>query len=168
MPPTGTPIFDPKYWNNRAVSTVASGAPLHHIVYCIGTEQWDAITARHQWLLKEFIRPQDSVLDIGCGYGRLLDMMPFHWKGKYLGIDISDEMISMAENKYPNHPFLCGPAEEFLPTLPPMDVAVLISVRGMILREEPWRWPRLKRLLRDTVDRILCLEYYTEDIGLEI
>jgi len=44
----------------------------------------------------------ESVLDIGCGYGKLLELLIFekHYKGKYYGIDIVPEFIEKAVQRY--------------------------------------------------------------------
>jgi 2-polyprenyl-3-methyl-5-hydroxy-6-metoxy-1,4-benzoquinol methylase len=50
------------------------------------------------------IKPNSSVLDVGCGNGRLLIGLPK--KIKYTGLDISSELLKEAEKKYPNHQFI--------------------------------------------------------------
>lgn len=44
----------------------------------------------------------DSFLDIGCGYGKLIDYLRKHknFPGRYTGIDIMSEFIQEAENLY--------------------------------------------------------------------
>lgn len=68
-------------------------------------------TSRHRmrWpeidLVRPFIQSDDSVLDLGCGNGRLLDHIdipPTH----YLGIDFSEELIAQARRLHPQHTFV--------------------------------------------------------------
>lgn len=65
-------------------------------------------------LYQEFIPPESRVLDIGCGTGDILVSL----KPKYgLGIDISPEMIKVAQLKYEdkkNIEFLPGRIEELI------------------------------------------------------
>lgn len=50
------------------------------------------------------VKPHSSVLDVGCGNGRLLLGLPQDIK--YTGIDISKELLKEAEKDHPNHKFL--------------------------------------------------------------
>ena len=55
-------------------------------------------------LLKEYILEKDRILDLGCGNGRLLQIL----EGKnieYFGIDNSEELIKIARGKYPDRNF---------------------------------------------------------------
>jgi len=50
------------------------------------------------------IKTNTSILDVGCGNGRLLLGLPN--KIKYTGIDISSELLKEAEKKYSDHQFI--------------------------------------------------------------
>ena len=43
--------------------------------------------------------PYESLLDVGCGTGFLLDILAKQRPARYCGVDLSDEMIRMARNK---------------------------------------------------------------------
>ena len=48
----------------------------------------------------------ESIIDFGCGYGAYIDFLSeLKEEFSYLGIDISNEMISRAKMKYPNFNF---------------------------------------------------------------
>ena len=49
----------------------------------------------------------DSLLDIGCGNGRLLEVLK-NKEINYLGIDNSSELVKIAQKNYPNNKFLVG------------------------------------------------------------
>lgn len=52
------------------------------------------------------IGSNDSVIDIGCGFGDLLAYLQEHYTGiKYTGIDIVPEFISQAKEQYPDGDF---------------------------------------------------------------
>ena len=55
------------------------------------------------------ISSEDSILDIGCGSGRLLWVfMDFFWRlpHVYLGIDLSENILAEARKEYPHEKFL--------------------------------------------------------------
>ena len=60
-------------------------------------------------LIEKYVKPdkKDHILDLGCGPGRLIDLLP---EGvKYTGIDISAEYIEDAEKRYGNkYNFICS------------------------------------------------------------
>ena len=47
-----------------------------------------------------FIKPENNVLDFGCGNARVLPLV-LEKNGKYFGVDISQELIKIAKQKYP-------------------------------------------------------------------
>src|SRR5436309_2244308 len=99
----GDPLFDPAYWRDRLKDARAAGH-LHWSVYRCHLERWKAVEAKHREILARLIGPADSVLDCGCGYGRLVEMMPAGWRGKYLGVDISPDFVELARKKYGDRP----------------------------------------------------------------
>ena len=59
--------------------------------------------------IRDYIKNGDKILDIGCGNGRLLELL----KDKridYIGIDNSEELIRIAKNRYPQNKFLMADA----------------------------------------------------------
>ena len=78
--------------------------------------QYDKIYSSHKCEIEnEYIRtilkkhniPDGQILDLGCGTGNFLDWFPqsiFHFEG----VDISKEMIKVAEYKYPEGKFYVG------------------------------------------------------------
>lgn len=55
---------------------------------------------------KPYIKPNASILDYGCGNGRLVDWLkPFQPKS-YLGVDISEKLLNIARNRYQNMPWV--------------------------------------------------------------
>ena len=55
-------------------------------------------------LLKNYLRRNYSsppnILDVGCGFGTLLEHIPKKWENRYLGIDFSLEAIKAAKRKH--------------------------------------------------------------------
>ena len=54
--------------------------------------------------LKQYVQTGDSVLDVGCGNGRLLEVFKSS-QTKYLGVDFSEGLIAEARKKYPDEEF---------------------------------------------------------------
>ena len=56
--------------------------------------------------------PYESLLDVGCGTGFLLELLSSQKAAQYTGLDLSPEMIKMAEKKtIPGTEFTVGSAE---------------------------------------------------------
>ncbi len=58
-------------------------------------------------------RPGDTLLEFGCGTGRLADLVPDDVR--YEGLDWSAEAIRQAQRRRPNHVFRCGSVSELVP-----------------------------------------------------
>lgn len=60
-------------------------------------------------LIKELeINPGDSVLDVGCGTGTILNFIASKTEIKGYGLDISSEMLKIAKEKNPSFDFTTG------------------------------------------------------------
>lgn len=169
------PILSTDYWRRRLEAAQAAGV-LHHSVFRCPLERWQRIEARHRDILARLIGPTDSVLDAGCGYGRLLDLMPPSWGGCYLGVDLSPDLIREAQFRwagYQNHEMALFYQGDLRDLSPIVDVslarfawAILISVRPMVIRncgEEVWQ--QMEAELRRVAKKLLYLEYDPDDEG---
>lgn len=163
-------ILNPEYWKQRLDH--AKERDLHHSIFLCGKDQWGKIENHHRSILQQVIGPNDSVLDAGCGYGRLLTLMPQDWIGDYVGIDLSPDFVAMARHEYPSRSFYVGDLTTFWDTGEGghlnrrFDWAVLISIRPMVINyvgEETWR--RIEKGLRRVANKLLYLEYTVDDKG---
>lgn len=163
------PILEPAYWARRLRE--AKSRELHHAIFKCPLEQWMNIANKHREILKKHIGIYDSILDVGCGWGRLLDLTPVPWYGAYLGIDLSPDFIEMARDKDPSRIFMVGDvrtAPLAAPTPFPFiyDWAVMISIRPMIKRNlGEDSWDEIETNVRCYAKRLLYLEYDEMDEG---
>lgn len=154
------PVLDPAFWWERLK---AHPNERHKAVYVCPAELWRSIEDTHRKILARSVNWHDSVLEVGCGYGRAIDLLPPHLH--YTGIDLSPEFIALAKTEYPPNDarrFVCGRAEDVLATLPDgkFDFGFCISVRGMLLREVgPQAWEPIRTQLLRVCRRFLVLEY---------
>ena len=100
-------------------------------------------------ILRNFVREGDKILDVGCGNGRLLELLKDE-KINYTGVDLSEKLIEIAQKRYPQNNFLV--ADNL--NLPFSDnnfdkvfsVAVLHSIPSKEFREKALA--ELKRVLK--------------------
>ncbi|MFW5885133.1 MAG: class I SAM-dependent methyltransferase [Patescibacteria group bacterium] len=76
---------------------------------------------RNNWwseldFIHKYIAPKGKLLDFGCGNGRLLEMIKsYDLRLDYTGVDLSEQMIGIAKNRYPEGNFLVLSKENELP-----------------------------------------------------
>lgn len=80
--------------------------------------------------LTDFIRPGQTVVDLGCGTGLLLDLVRIPPE-RYVGVDISAGMLEYARKKHPGYRFVEGNLEsESIPALAEETFDVAVSLFG--------------------------------------
>lgn len=165
-------IFNPEYWRDRIKDVDRKWkGELHKAVYLTSLEDWRAIEDRHREILAQHIKPTDSVLDAGCGWGRLVDLLSKKWTGVYLGVDISPEFIAMAKDYHPEKVYIVHDLQRLNGTLykgelQQFDWAVCISIDKMVERnvgEDTWEL--ILNNLRKIAKKILLLQYDKADEG---
>lgn len=144
------------FWRKRIYKAAISG-DLHRAVYDIDPDIWTAINDAHRIVLHRHIASGSSVLDAGCGYGILSELLP---RGvTYTGIDVSPDLVELGRVKYGVN---IGTGDLRATQFPAraFDWAVCRGVEGMVIAsqgEAVWRTME-KELLR-VADRLLILSY---------
>lgn len=155
-------ILEPSYWKKR----LETSHELHHAIFRCSNEQWDKIAEKHKRILANVVLPESSVLDVGCGWGRLLTLLPDSWIGCYVGVDLSPDFIRMANDMFPANMFLCHDMLQPLNLAARFDFGVFISVRPMVKRNcGESTWMLMESNVRKLCDKLLYLEYDPEGEG---
>ena len=153
-------ISNPLYWKRRLQRSPKD--EIHHSIFICNGDRWRRIEDKHREILAKVIGPTDSVLDAGCGYGRLLTLMPPGWDGRYLGIDISPDFVEMARELHPNYNFIVGDLRNI--GVQGFDWAVMISIRPMVRRNMGGEvWDAMEKEIRRSAKKLLFLEYDEEN-----
>lgn len=84
------------YWNERVIE--AKEDPQALVYASAGKLQKSQEVGDH--LISLFVKPGQTVLDVGCGYGRYYAAVRTVG-AQYHGIDFSEEMIKLAKKKFP-------------------------------------------------------------------
>jgi ubiquinone/menaquinone biosynthesis C-methylase UbiE len=84
----------------RSYDAIASSLPP---AQSVGGGDFDTFGRIELAILKhEGLRPSDTVVDFGCGTGRLaVHLIPYLEQGRYVGIDISKKMLEEAARRSP-------------------------------------------------------------------
>lgn len=169
-------ILDPMYWKCRLDEVEASGKPLHHAIFVCTLERWNRIAAVHRRILYQLVNSGDRILDAGCGWGRLLQLLPEEWidsghvSDRYYGIDLSPDFIDFARRLHGLEwydRFICSDLLDFnLDKLGNFDWVIVVSMRPMITRNLGEKiWLELQAKLLTVAPRLLLLEYDEIDSG---
>lgn len=118
-------------------------------------KNWEAIadeftkTRKWNWreleFLSEYIKDGQKVLDLGCGNGRLYQLLQ-HKKIEYIGIDNSEGLIKIARKQLNKPTFLVADALDLKTQFPKNEFDIIISVA--FLHHIPSKKLRLK-ILKD-------------------
>jgi len=84
--------------NVESLATFWENAGLDYIIPNTGTEFPEGFNLIE--VLRQFISPQMSVVEVGCGYGRLC---PAFAPDKYQGFDINPAAIAHGQNQFPSY-----------------------------------------------------------------
>jgi 2-polyprenyl-3-methyl-5-hydroxy-6-metoxy-1,4-benzoquinol methylase len=148
-------IYDEEFWAER----LRNAQTLHHSVYLCNNDAWKEICDANKAALEKYITPDMTVLDVGCGYGRLLELYPVA-KDKYLGVDLSPDFIAKAKQLWPNHGFVNAKICDTPILKERFDIAVCLSIRDMVKgRLGGDAWAEMETSISLRAKTLLILEY---------
>lgn len=162
------PISDPAFWRQR----IAEAREPHRALFECSLETWKAIEEKHREILAEVLKPKFdyNIIDCGCGWGRLIDLLPIEWLGNYYGTDVSPDFIERASTSHTHRRYRFARWDMRRPMrvvgTGKYDLAILVSIRTMVkqnLGEETW--VLMERNIREVAERLLYLEYDANNEG---
>lgn len=149
------PVSDPSFWKDRIEMAKKNGRD-HYAVYLSHDKDWKYIADMHKIILERECKDL-NVLDAGCAYGRAAEWFP---PDLYTGVDISPDLIKLAQQKYPDHRFSVADIRHLPFPTRSFDVAFAISIKQMIegnLGVEIWE--EMENELRRVAKKLVLLEY---------
>lgn len=161
-------ILNTHYWRRRLEEAPVDA--LHHAIFKCSTAKWRAIENKHREILNRTLPPSSHILDCGCGWGRLIELLPESWDGVYYGIDLSPEFVAKARKLYgesPTRQFHVGDLRDLSRFNGwKIDWAILISIRPMMKRnlgEDMWK--QMEAEISRLASNLLYLEYDENNEG---
>jgi len=149
---------------------------------------WDKVAHEKSFTLpfdhsnfSTYMKKEDAILDIGCGYGRIVHELDQNGYTNLTGIDFSERMIQRGKQLYPDLNLLTGGGEALPFPGASFDAAILFAViTGNYRSEDQIRliqniWDTLKPggiiavndfLLNDDQRNLDRYAYYQETYGL--
>lgn len=159
------PINDPAFWRARLTDAINNGRP-HQAVYHVSVEEWQYINEAHARLLKQIlpkIKPVDRnlrILDAGCGYGELRNLLPKNLEYEYIGVDLSQDLLSYGLQRHPNLDLRQGDLRSLEFTDRYFDIAIARSIEGMVTDNLGFHeWKKMENELLRVSARVLLLNY---------
>lgn len=150
------PVDKIDFWKGRIDRASREGRE-HYSVYLARTELWDKINATHRAIIERECAGY-AVLDAGCGYGRISE-----WVERYTGVDFSPDFIALAKQKYPGKQFLQADLKALPFNNGQFDIAVCVSIRGMIIGNLGLAaWDEMEHELLRVAKKLIYLEYEEE------
>ena len=160
MSKTVLPISDPKYWKARLALHESDAYNIHRSIYDVSFEEWRHIQHCHEIVLRSEIKPHMVILDAGCGYGALMDILPE--LKEYIGIDIASAFIRYAKKyvKRPNFRYLVRNLKNLPFKDNHFDISICRSMEGMVRQHlGDSEWNAIERELLRVSKRLLKLGY---------
>lgn len=113
------------YWNWRTVEFLNNEQKM---IWQAPSWKYDITTYIYKDILHRFQElGYKSFLELGCGFGRFSEQFS---PDEYMGVDFSDEMITLARKKYPNHRFEVGDWRDYVPEKK-YDVIFEVMITGL-------------------------------------
>ena len=91
-----------EFWNNRLIEAEKNNEQ-YKAIFNIDIATWDNINQCSKEIFDKIIPISAKVIDVGCGLGDVYSLLP---ERNYIGIDISNTLLSRCKSKYPDGNFI--------------------------------------------------------------
>ena len=151
------PLADPLLLAVQEVYDTTADSYDGHYVDAVAEAEHRLVRTALSALLRA-MRPGRLVVDLGCGTGLALQILPELAPDGYLGLDISHGMLDQARAKYPDHRFVWADLRRpiFRPLLNDQPLGLLLSLFGAVCYQ-PDPLACLDRLLDEWPDAALAV-----------
>lgn len=103
---------------------------------------------RFERLAKVVQKQPCSVIDVGCGYGALLEYLSQRFEVDYTGVDVSASMVDAARERYPQGRFILNTEAQRT-----ADYAIASGIFNVKLRRSEKEWEEYVKSTLDLLDR---------------
>jgi len=98
-------IENPYYWLEKMIEARITGQ-LHRAIYWTSNANWDVIQKSHRNYFYQLLTAEHKVLDVGCGYGALIECIPS--EVDYTGIDLNPYLVAWGSRRYETNRLFVG------------------------------------------------------------
>lgn len=164
------PVTTEKFWKQRLVEAHVTGRGLHTAVYDIDPGSWNEIQDQTKNLISRYATSKSIILDAGCAYGAVYDLIPKVSSISYIGIDISSDFIEIASLRHPDADFRIGDLSN-LKEFPDrfFGLTVCRAVENMLKENNQSQlWERIRKELIRVSDTVLLIDYGTDELIWEV
>ena len=163
------PVDKTSFWRERLFRAIAFGKDLHTVIYDVDIKLWQKVqTETHNILAREMLRGNArNLLDVGCGYGALYDVIPDSYGLRYVGVDLSPELIEIALLRNPKVNFIAGDIRSVVNEQLKgcrFDAIVIRSFKDMIVGSLGLgAWEEIREAMSKLSRRLINIEYGSPD-----
>ena len=134
---------NPTFWEERYKKSNNYSQAIQAI------SDWNAVGEEQKKVCEQFI--EGKVFDAGCGYGRIIEFLPWSKITEYIGMDITPIFIEEAKRLYPNHKFILGDIRNTGFNDKVFDWGIVIGIADSIY------WPEMEKELKRICKKLLIL-----------
>lgn len=119
-------------------------------------DYWDSVSEGKEFttpfladVFKKYVKNEDIILDVGCGYGRILKELKSYGFKNLIGCDFSEKMIERGKRELPGVDFLVRRSDRIEMEDSSVDAVILMGVLTCIVNDDE------QRLLIEEIRRVL-------------